>query len=99
MKPPQKKKPASAVKSTQLNKLRDVLAIAEQSGLLRGGRTKIVRGRMPQALVDQAKARTGIKSDTNLIQMALANLAVGDDYPEWLLSQKGTVAAHFDLEF
>ncbi|HKV91920.1 MAG TPA: hypothetical protein VJW20_05165 [Candidatus Angelobacter sp.] len=57
-----------------------------------------MRGRMPQALVDQAKARTGINSDTNLIEMALANLAVGDDYPEWLLSQKGTIGAHLDLE-
>jgi len=96
MRPPQKKKPASAGQSS---KLRDVLAIAEQSGLLRGGRTKVVRGRMPEALVERAKARTGIKSDTNLIQMALANLAVGDDYPEWLLSQTGTVASDLDLEF
>jgi len=54
---------------------------------------------MPQALVARAKARTGIKSDTNLIQVALANLAVADDYAEWLLSQRGTVPADLDLEF
>ena len=79
--------------------MREVLTLAEQSGLLRGSRTKVIRGRMPQALVARAKARTGIKSDTNLIQVALANLAVADDYAEWLLSQRGTVPADLDLEF
>jgi hypothetical protein len=79
--------------------MREVLALAEQSGLLQGSRTKVIRGRMPQALVARAKARTGIKSDTNLIQVALANLAVADDYAEWLLSQRGTVPSDLDLEF
>ena len=83
----------------QSKRMREVLTLAEQSGLLRGSRTKVIRGRMPQALVARAKARTGIKSDTNLIQVALANLAVADDYAEWLLSQRGTVPADLDLEF
>jgi len=79
--------------------MREVLTLAEQSGLLRGSRTKVIRGRMPQELVARAKARTGIKSDTNLIQVALANIAVADDYAEWLLSHRGTVPADLDLEF
>jgi len=29
----------------------------------------------------------------------LANLAVADDYPDWLLSQRGTVSQDLDLEF
>jgi hypothetical protein len=92
-----KKKPAaSAPRSTRLQ---DVLTIAAQSGLLRGTRTKVVRGRMPEALVARAKARTGIKSDTGLIQMALANLAVADDYVDWLLSQRGMVPKDLNLEF
>jgi hypothetical protein len=92
-----KKKPvASAPRSARLQ---DVLTIAAQSGLLRGSRTKVVRGRMPEALVARAKARTGIKSDTGLIQLALANLAVADDYVDWLLSQRGTVPKDLDLEF
>jgi hypothetical protein len=92
-----KKKPvASAPRSARLQ---DVLTIAAQSGLLRGSRTKVVRGRMPEALVARAKARTGIKSDTGLIQVALANLAVADDYVDWLLSQRGTVPKDLNLEF
>lgn len=99
MKQPPKKKPVSVSnETTQSAKMREMLELAEQSGLLQGSRTKVIRGRMPQALVARAKARTGIKSDTNLIQVALANLAVADDYPEWLLSQRGTVPADLDLE-
>lgn len=81
------------------HKFYDVLAIAEREGLLRGRRTTIVRGRMPQALVSKAKKRTGIESDTDLIEVALANIAVADDYAEWLLSQRATVDPEVDLEF
>jgi len=84
---------------TKRNKLKDVLVIAEERGLFRGARTRVVRGRMPEALVSRAKARTGIKSDTELLEVALANLAVADDYADWLLSLKGTVSRDVDLEF
>lgn len=80
-------------------RLREVMAIAEGEGLLGGGRTQVVRGRMPRALVARAKRRTGIASDTDLIEMALAHIAVADDYPDWLLSQRGTVDPEVDLEF
>jgi len=80
-------------------KLRDVMVIAENEGLLRGDRTQIVRGRMPEALVARAKKRTGINSDTDLIEVALANIAVADDYADWLLSRRGAVDREADLEF
>jgi hypothetical protein len=54
---------------------------------------------MPKALVARAKARTGVQSDTKLIEMALATLAVADEYPDWLISQRGTVSKDLDLEF
>jgi len=73
--------------------------IAEREGLLRGERTKVLRGRMPEALVSEAKKRTGIESDTDLIEVALANIAVGDDYAEWLLSRRGSVDSGVKLEF
>jgi hypothetical protein len=41
-------------------------------------------GRMPEALVTRATKRTGIDSDTDLIELALANIAVADDYADWL---------------
>jgi hypothetical protein len=73
--------------------------MAQREGLFDGGRTKVVRGRMPEALVAQAKKRTGIESDTDLIEIALANIAVGDEYADWLLSRQGTVDPEVDLEF
>ena len=79
--------------------MKHILVIAQDAGLLKGARTRVVRGRMPEALVNKAKARTGISKDTDLLEVALANLAVADDFPEWLLSQKGTVNKDLDLEF
>ena len=81
------------------NKLKEVLVIAEERGLFRGTRTRMVRGRMPEALVSKAKARTGIKSDTELLEVALASLVVADDYPDWLLSRRGSISEDVDLEF
>ena len=81
------------------SKLRDVMVIAEREGLLRGERTQVVRGRMPEALVARAKKRTGINSDTALIEVALANIAVADDYADWLLSRRGAVGREAELEF
>jgi len=91
--------PRSEQKAEKRDRLKEALIVAEEKGLLRGARTKVVRGRMPEALVDRAKARTGIKSDTKLLEIALANLAVADDYAEWLLLQRGVVTQDVDLEF
>jgi hypothetical protein len=54
---------------------------------------------MPAALVAHAKRRTGITSDSRLLEAALASIAVADDYGEWLISQRGTIAPELDLEF
>ena len=99
--PNRTRKSATKISNKRQGTLRfkEVLMIAEERGLFRGARTMMVRGRMPEALVREAKARTGIKSDTELIEAALANLAVADDYSEWLLSRRGTVSEDVDLEF
>lgn len=80
-------------------RFRDALAIAKETGLLKGSRTELLRGRMPKALVAKARARTGIRSDTALIEVALATVAVADEYATWLLTQSGTVGKDLDLEF
>jgi hypothetical protein len=95
---------ANAKKSSKTEKkvtrrFADALAIARETGLLKGSRTKLVRGRMPDALVAEAKARSGVQSDTELIEVALANLAVADQYAGWLLAQRGRISKDLDLEF
>jgi len=54
---------------------------------------------MPEELVAQAKRKSGISSDSKLLEAALASLAVADDYADWLISQRGTVDPALDLEF
>jgi len=34
-----------------------------------------------------------------LIEVALANIAVADDYADWLLTRRGTVGREAELEF
>jgi hypothetical protein len=75
------------------------LTLAEQKGLLKGRRTLVVRGRMPEALVNEAKRKTGITSDSKLLETALANIVAADDYAEWLFSQRATIDRALDLEF
>ena len=89
----------SRVQPDTNRRLQDALTIAEEAGLLRGARTQVVRGRMPKALVQRAKATAGVHSDTELIEVALANLAVADHYADWLLSQRGSLSKEIDLEF
>jgi hypothetical protein len=85
-----------AVSSRRLD---DARSIAEQQGLLTGSRTLTLRGRMPSRLVEQAKKKTGIQSDSKLIEAALVNIVVEDEYADWLLAQRGTVNKDLDLEF
>jgi hypothetical protein len=82
-----------------LGNLREILTIAQERGLLSGSRTHVIRGRMPAALIEQAKRKSGIVSDSKLLEAALANLALSDDYAQWLLAQRGTVSPELDLEF
>ena len=88
-----------SVKAIVARKMNEIMAIADSEGLLQGERTEVVRGRMPKALVLRAKKQSGINSDTKLIEVALANLAVQDNYVDWLLSRRGTIAPEVDLEF
>jgi hypothetical protein len=88
----------AAPASRKGDRFSEVLVIAAETGLFRGTRSRVVRGRMPEALVEKAKSRTGIESDTELLELALATLALVDDYPEWLLSRKGVVPADIDLD-
>lgn len=75
-----------------------VRAAAERSGLLheKSGR---IGGRVSPELVRRAKARTGIKTDTDLIAFALANLALEDRFAEAFAAMRGTVDPNLELGF
>jgi len=75
-----------------------VMAAAERSGLLREKSGRI-GGRVSALLVEQAKARTGIETDTDLIEFALANVALEDRFAEAFSAVRGTVDPDLELGF
>ncbi|HEY1214673.1 MAG TPA: hypothetical protein VGE93_13670 [Bryobacteraceae bacterium] len=75
-----------------------VISAAELSGLLRK-KTSRIGGRVSPKLVSKAKALTGIKADTELIEFALANVALEDKFAEVFRAVRGSVDPELDLGF
>jgi hypothetical protein len=71
---------------------------AQQSGLLseKSGR---IGGRVSPALIEQAKRQTGIKTDTDLIEFALATVALEDNFAETFRESRGRVDPDLKLGF
>lgn len=68
-----------------------------QAGRLEGGKDTRVTVRLQGALLDAARRRTGIQSESALVSAGLALLAAGDDYGAWLIAQQGGLSDDFDL--
>jgi hypothetical protein len=77
---------------------RAVLASAKDAGLLAGASGRIA-GRIRKQLVNAAKSRSGIKSDTELLEYALARVALEDDFGPKLIAREGRVPRDIVLEF
>jgi hypothetical protein len=75
-----------------------VMRAAERSGLLseKSGR---IGGRVSPALVKQAKRQTGIKTDTDLIEFALATVALEDRFSEAFKESRGKVDPELKLGY
>ena len=73
-----------------------VMDAARRAGLL-GDRSGRIGGRVSPALVRQAKARTGLSGDSELIAFALASLALDDRFAETFGAVRGRVDPDLDL--
>jgi hypothetical protein len=75
-----------------------VMQAARQSGLLseKNGR---IGGRVSPALIKQAKRQTGIQTDTDLIEFALASVALEDRFAEAFKQARGKVDRELKLGF
>jgi hypothetical protein len=75
-----------------------VMRAAEDSGLLseKSGR---IAGRVSPALIKQAKRQTGIAADTDLIEFALATVALEDNFAEIFRKSRGKVDRDLKLGF
>lgn len=72
---------------------------AEQAGLLSGERTEHLSVRTTHALVAEAKRRTGISSNTELVEMALAVIAAPDPVSAFMMETYGALGGRHTLEF
>jgi hypothetical protein len=75
-----------------------IMQAAERSGLLREKSGRI-GGRVSQALVRQAKRQTGIETDTDLIEFALATVALEDNFAETFKESRGKIDPELQLGF
>ncbi|WP_164825416.1 hypothetical protein [Sinorhizobium meliloti] len=77
------------------NKL--VLDQARAVGLLGTAKNTRLSGRVPSELIEAAKKRAHVTSDTELLGLALARLALEDDFGARLVGRKGSIPADVDL--
>lgn len=77
------------------NKL--VLDQARAAGLLGTVKNTRLSGRVPSELIEAAKKRAHVSSDTELLELALSRLAIEDDFGARLVGRKGSIPADIDL--
>ena len=74
-----------------------VLEQAKAAGLLGAAKNTRLSGRVPSELVEAAKKRAHVTSDTELLELALSRLAIEDDFGARLVVRKGSIPADIDL--
>jgi hypothetical protein len=85
-------------KALSASRNRATLERARAAGLLGASKDARIAGRVSSELVAAAKKRTGMTSDTDVIEIALATLALEDDFGAKLVRRKGSVPRDIDLE-
>jgi hypothetical protein len=89
---------APAEEARGAGRIESILEAVREKGLLDGETTRIgARVRLP--LIEAAKRHSGIRSDTDLIEYALARVALEDDFVAKLYALEGTIDPSVDLEF
>jgi hypothetical protein len=74
-----------------------VLAAAQENGWT-GAKDRTIGGRVPAVLVEAAKERSGIQSDSELLLYALSKVALEDDFGARLLARKGSLPRDVPLD-
>lgn len=87
----------SAADSAAL-RVASTLNSAQRAGLMAGKKEKRVSGRAHEQLFRAAADRSGLDG-SELIEYALAKVALEDDFADKLLGMTGAVSRDIDLEF
>ncbi len=85
--------------SSLANRQQTKLDTAREAGLL--GQTKDARiaGRVSAKLLGLVKAKLGMASDSDIIEIALTTLALEDEFGAKLVKRKGSVPKDIELGF
>ncbi len=72
------------------------LSAAADIGLIKGKKNKQISGRVHETLFEAAALKSGLRG-TELIDYALAKVALEDDFADQLLALKGSIPKDVDL--
>ncbi|WP_234729632.1 hypothetical protein [Acidocella facilis] len=75
----------------------NVVEAAKAEGLFAGDNSAL-GARIPRRLITRAKERSGITSTTDLVEYALAKVALEDDFGARLVARKGTIPVDLKLD-
>jgi hypothetical protein len=92
---PLKKRPGGPLAA---KRVATTLGAAAAAGLTRGKKAKRISGRAHETLFEAAAQRSGLDG-SDLLEYALAKVALEDDFTEKLLALEGAVSRDVDLEF
>ena len=73
-----------------------VLRLLDRLGLAKGKTAKL-GGRVNPRLLELARDRAGVSTDSQLIELALGNLVMEDGFPEAFREARGKVGPEVDL--
>jgi len=74
-----------------------VMNLLEKLGLTRN-KTAQFGGRVNPRLLEMARERSGVDTDSQLIELALGNLVMEDGFAEAFRASRGTISPDLDLE-
>ena len=74
-----------------------VVVLKKAAGVAEDKKSQRIGGRISPKLVALARRKTGIRSDSDLIEAGLLTLATADDFGRWLIAQAGRLDHDLDL--
>lgn len=74
-----------------------VLEQVRAVGLLGSAKNTRLSGRVSSELIEAAKKRAHVTSETELLELALSRLALEDDFGARLVKRKGSIPSDTDL--
>lgn len=86
----------TAVNAAITERVAVTLSTAAASGLITGKKERRLSGRLHQDLVAAAEAKSGLEG-SDLLEYALAKVALEDDFADRLLARKGAISQEIDL--